>query len=188
MFLQMGLGRGFVVPLLATAMIASGASAALVAYSTVITNNTSAEKTYELTPMFTLTSNLGNTGGSGSLAIVVSDIRGGGAYIKSVGLTPIYTSFINAYQVATLTPSDPLVPVEPFGQASFSAQFTEQNYGVQGNINDIIKMQLKFILSVGDQAVISATFEVNTFVPTPGAVALIFMAGGFGVRGRRRSN
>ena len=47
MYLQKGLGKGFVMPLLATAMIASGANAALVSYSTVVTNNTLSEQTYE---------------------------------------------------------------------------------------------------------------------------------------------
>ena len=185
MYLQKGLGKGFVIPLLATAMIASGAKAALVTYSTVVTNNTTSEKEYDFSKEFTLTGNLGNTGGSGSLAIVVTDIRGGGAYVKGVGTTSIFASFVNNIQVASLTPPTSISAIQ-FGQGSYSAQFTAKNYGVLGNISDIIKSQLKFILSAGDQAIISSTFDVVSFTPTPGALALICMAGGFGLRGRRR--
>ena len=187
MYLQKGLGKGFVIPLLATAMIASGAKAALVTYSTVVTNNTTSEKEYDFSKEFTLTGNLGNTGGSGSLAIVVTDIRGGGAYVKGVGTTSIFASFVNNIQVASLTPPTSISAIQ-FGQGSYSAQFTAKNYGVLGNISDIIKSQLKFILSAGDQAVVSSTFEVVSLnlTPAPGAFALVFIAGGLGLRGRRR--
>ena len=193
MTLQKGLGKGFVMPLLATAMIASGAEAALVTFSTVVTNNTAAEKLYDFSSFLTLTSNMGNTSGSGSLAIVVTDIRGGGAYVKSVGTTALYASFVNSTSVATLTLTNIVgeatsITAGQFGQNSFSTRFTEKYYGVQGNINDIIKTQLKFILSAGDQAVVSSTFEVVSFVPVPGAIALIGIAGGFGLGRRRRSN
>jgi hypothetical protein len=184
MYLQKGLGKGFVMPLLATAMIASGAKAALVTISVVFSNNTTSEKEYDFNKEFTLTSDLGNTCGQGSLAILVTDIRGGGAYVKSVGTTSIFSNFVNNTQVASLTPPTSIT-ASPFGQGSYSAQFTPQNYGVLGNISDIIKSQLKFILSAGDQAVISSTFEVVA-IPTPGALALICIAGGFGLSRRRR--
>ena len=195
MYLQKGLGKGFAVPLFAAVMIACGAEAALVTFSTVVTNNTAAEKLYDLSSFLTLTSNMGNTSGSGSLAIVVTDIRGGGAYVKSVGTTALYASFVNSTSVATLTSTNIVgeatsITAGQFGQNSFSTRFTEKYYGVQGNINDIIKTQLKFILSAGDQAVVSSTFEVVSFVPVPvpGAIALIGIAGGFGLGRRRRSN
>ena len=170
MHLQKGLGKGFVMPLLATAMIASGAKAALVTFSTVVTNNTAAEKLYDFSSFLTLTSDMGNTSGS-----------------------PLYASFVNSTSVATLTSINLLgeatsIIAGQFGQNSFSTRFTDKNYGVQGNINDIIKTQLKFILSAGDQAVVSSTFEVVSFVPAPGAIALIGIAGGFGLGRRRRSN
>ena len=187
MHLQKGLGKGFVMPLLATAMIASGAKAALVTFSTVVTNNTAAEKLYDFSSFLTLTSDMGNTSGSGSLAIVVTDIRGGGAYVKGVGTTSIFASFVNNIQVASLTPPTSISAIQ-FGQGSYSAQFTAKNYGVLGNISDIIKSQLKFILSAGDQAVVSSTFEVVSFTPTPGALALICIAGGFGLSRRRRAS
>ena len=187
MYLQKGLGNGFAVPLFAAAMIVSGANAALVSYSTVVTNNTLSEQTYEFSKSFTLTGGLGITGGSGSLAILVTDIRGGGAYVKAFGANAIYTSFVNGVQVATLTPTIPAtITASAFGQGSYSQQFTPKNYGVLGNINDIIQTKLKFILSAGDQAVISSTFEVVAFTPAPGALALICIASGFGLRGRRR--
>ena len=187
MHLQKGLGKGFVIPLLATAMIASGAKAALVTFSTVVTNNTASEKQYDFSKEFTLTSDLGNAAGSASLAIVVTDIRGGGAYVKSVGTTAIFSSFVNSAQVGSLTPPT-TISASLFGQGSYSSQFTSKNFGVLGNISDIIKSQLKFILSAGDQAVVSSTFEVVSLnlTPAPGALALVFIAGGLGLRGRRR--
>jgi len=186
MYLQKGLGKGFAVPLFAAAMIVSGAKAALVSFSTVVTNNTTAEKEFTFTKDFTLMENLGNTGGFGSLAIVVTDVRGGGAYLKSSGLTSIYRSFVKNIECSQLTSNSSIVASQ-FGQSSYSIQYAPKPYGIVGNITDIIKTELKFILSAGDQAVISSTFEVNS-VPAPGALALICIAGGFSVRGRRRSN
>ncbi len=191
MYLQKGLGKGFAVPLFTAAMIVSGANAALVSYSTVVTNNTLSEQTYEFSKSYTLTGGLGITGGSGSLAILVTDIRGGGAYVKAFGANAIYTSFVNGVQVATITPTVPAtITASQFGQGSYSQQFTPKNYGVLGNINDIIQTQLKFILSAGDQAVISSTFEVVAFtpIPAPGSLALICIASGLGLRGRRRAS
>ncbi len=173
------------MPLLGTVMIVSGANAALVSFSKVITNNTLTEQVFELSKEWTLTDSLGNTGGSGSLAIVLTDIRGGGAYLKAAGTSPIYTSFINGTQVSLLNSG--LLNVAPYGQTSLSKSYNFTNYNVSGNINQIIHTQLKFILSAGDQAVISSTFEVVSFVPTPGALAFIGIACGVGLRGRRRN-
>ena len=75
MTLQKGLGKGFAIPLIAAAMVASGASAAMVSFSSVFTNNTLADKVYDISTVLLLTSPLGNTAGSGTLAIVVTDIR-----------------------------------------------------------------------------------------------------------------
>ena len=58
MYLQKGLGKGFAVPLFAAAMIVSGAKAALVSFSTVVTNNTTTEQ--EFTFRFSIKTLLNN--------------------------------------------------------------------------------------------------------------------------------
>lgn len=187
MTLQKGLGKGIAVPLIAAAMVASGASAAMVSFSSVFTNNTLADKVYDISSALTLTSPLGNTAGSGTLAIVVSDIRGGGAYVKSVGSSALYTSFVNGVKVAEMAPAFTL-SASAFGQNSHTESFNKTSYGVSATINHVIDEKFKFVLSAGDQAVVSGTFVVVSAVPAPGAIGLVGIAGGFSVRGRRREN
>ena len=187
MTLQKGLGKGFAVPLIAAAMVASGASAAMVSFSSVFTNNTLADKVYDIRSALSLTSPLGNTAGSGTLAIVVSDIRGGGAYVKSVGLTALYTSFVKGVKVAEMGSAFNL-SASAFSQNSYTDSFNKTSYGVSATTNDEIDKKFRVILSAGDQAVVSGTFVVVSAVPAPGAIGLVGIAGGFAVRGRRREN
>ncbi|MCE9619535.1 MAG: hypothetical protein K8R92_06470 [Planctomycetes bacterium] len=177
-------------------LAASAANAALVTFTTVVTNNTLQDKLYDFSNSLELTSALGNTGGSGSISIVVSDLRGGGAYVKSVGSSSIYSSFVRTNMVAQLATAvafdgSPLViSAGHRSQASYAQSFTQPSFGLVGNVNDTIAMELKFVLSAGDQAAISGTFEVISSepIPAPGAAALVCMACGIGLRGRRREH
>ena len=192
MNLQIGIGRGFVISLFATTLIASAANAAMVSFSTVFTNNTAADKVFDVSNFLTLSHSLGNTGGSGSLAIVVSDIRGGGAYLKGVGSSAVFSTFVQTTKVGELASTNSFAPFAvvagTFGQMSYSDNFAREYFGAVANVNDVLQTQLKFILSAGDQAVVSGTFVVVSAVPAPGAFALICIAGGVGLRGRRRMN
>ena len=192
MNLQIGIGRGFAMSLFATTLIASAANAAMVSFSTVFTNNTAADKVFDVSNFLTLSHSLGNTGGSGSLAIVVSDIRGGGAYLKGVGSSAVFSTFVQSTKVGELASTNSFAPFAvvagTFGQMSYSDNFAREYFGAVANANDVLQTQLKFILSAGDQAVVSGTFVVVSAVPAPGAFALICMAGGVGLRGRRRMN
>ena len=192
MNLQIGIGRGFVISLFATTLIASAANAAMVSFSTVFTNNTAADKVFDVSNFLTLSHSLGNTGGSGSLAIVVSDIRGGGAYLKGVGSSAVFSTFVQSTKVGELASTNSFAPFAvmagTFGQMSYSDNFAREYFGAVANVNDVLQTQLKFILSAGDQAVVSGTFVVVSAVPAPGAFALICIAGGVGLRGRRRMN
>jgi hypothetical protein len=192
MNLQIGIGRGFAMSLFATTLIASAANAAMVSFSTVFTNNTAADKVFDVSNFLTLSHSLGNTGGSGSLAIVVSDIRGGGAYLKGVGSSPVFSTFVQSTKVGELASTNSFAPFAvmagTFGQMSYSDNFAREYFGAVANVNDVLQTQLKFILSAGDQAVVSGTFVVVSAVPAPGAFALICIAGGVGLRGRRRMN
>jgi hypothetical protein len=192
MNLQIGIGRGFAMSLFATTLIASAANAAMVSFSTVFTNNTAADKVFDVSNFLTLSHSLGNTGGSGSLAIVVSDIRGGGAYLKGVGSSPVFSTFVQSTKVGELASTNSFAPFAvmagTFGQISYSDNFAREYFGAVANVNDVLQTQLKFILSAGDQAVVSGTFVVVSAVPAPGAFALICIAGGVGLRGRRRMN
>ena len=190
MNLQIGIGRGFAMSLFATTLIASAANAAMVSFSTVFTNNTAADKVFDVSNFLTLSHSLGNTGGSGSLAIVVSDIRGGGAYLKGVGSSPVFSTFVQSTKVGELASTNSFAPFAvmagTFGQMSYSDNFAREYFGAVANVNDVLQTQLKFILSAGDQAVVSGTFVVVSAVPAPGAFALVCIAGGVGLRGRRR--
>ena len=190
MNLQIGIGRGFVISLFATTLIASAANAAMVSFSTVFTNNTAADKVFDVSNFLTLSHSLGNTGGSGSLAIVVSDIRGGGAYLKGVGSSAVFSTFVQSTKVGELASTNSFAPFAvmagTFGQMSYSDNFAREYFGAVANVNDVLQTQLKFILSAGDQAVVSGTFVVVSAVPAPGAFALVCIAGGVGLRGRRR--
>ena len=192
MNLQIGIGRGSAISLFAITLIASAANAAMVSFSTVFTNNTAADKVFDVSNFLTLSHSLGNTGGSGSLAIVVSDIRGGGAYLKGVGSSPVFSTFVQSTKVGELASTNSFAPFAvvagTFGQMSYSDNFAREYFGAVANANDVLQTQLKFILSAGDQAVVSGTFVVVSAVPAPGAFALICMAGGVGLRGRRRMN
>ena len=192
MNLQIGIGRGFAMSLFATTLIASAANAAMVSFSTVFTNNTLADKVFDVSNFLTLSHSLGNTGGSGSLAIVVSDIRGGGAYLKGVGSSAVFSTFVQTTKVGELASTNSFAPFAvvagTFGQMSYSDNFAREYFGAVANVNDVLQTQLKFILSAGDQAVVSGTFVVVSAVPAPGAFALICIAGGVGLRGRRRMN
>ena len=192
MNLQIGIGRGFAMSLFATTLIASAANAAMVSFSTVFTNNTAADKVFDVSNFLTLSHSLGNTGGSGSLAIVVSDIRGGGAYLKGVGSSAVFSTFVQSTKVGELASTNSFAPFAvmagTFGQMSYSDNFAREYFGAVANVNDVLQTQLKFILSAGDQAVVSGTFVVVSAVPAPGAFALICIAGGVGLRGRRRMN
>ena len=192
MNLQIGIGRGFVISLFATTLIASAANAAMVSFSTVFTNNTAADKVFDVSNFLTLSHSLGNTGGSGSLAIVESDIRGGGAYLKGVGSSAVFSTFVQSTKVGELASTNSFAPFAvmagTFGQMSYSDNFAREYFGAVANVNDVLQTQLKFILSAGDQAVVSGTFVVVSAVPAPGAFALICIAGGVGLRGRRRMN
>ena len=178
--------------LFATTLIASAANAAMVSFSTVFTNNTAADKVFDVSNFLTLSNSLGNTGGSGSLAIVVSDIRGGGAYLKGIGTSAVFSTFVQSTKVGELANTNSFVPFAvvagTFGQMSYSDNFVREHFGAVANANDVLQTQLKFILSAGDQAVVSGTFVVVSAVPAPGAFALICIAGGVGLRGRRRMN
>ena len=178
--------------LFATTLIASAANAAMVSFSTVFTNNTAADKVFDVSNFLTLSHSLGNTGGSGSLAIVVSDIRGGGAYLKGVGSSAVFSTFVQTTKVGELASTNSFAPFAvvagTFGQMSYSDNFAREYFGAVANVNDVLQTQLKFILSAGDQAVVSGTFVVVSAVPAPGAFALICIAGGVGLRGRRRMN
>ena len=189
---QIGIGRGFAISLFATTLIASAANAAMVSFSTVFTNNTAADKVFDVSNFLTLSHSLGNTGGSGSLAIVVSDIRGGGAYLKGVGSSAVFSTFVQSTKVGELASTNSFAPFAvmagTFGQMSYSDNFAREYFGAVANVNDVLQTQLKFILSAGDQAVVSGTFVVVSAVPAPGAFALICIAGGVGLRGRRRMN
>ena len=189
---QKGIGRGFAMSLFATTLIASAANAAMVSFSTVFTNNTAADKVFDVSNFLTLSHSLGNTGGSGSLAIVVSDIRGGGAYLKGVGSSAVFSTFVQTTKVGELASTNSFAPFAvvagTFGQMSYSDNFAREYFGAVANVNDVLQTQLKFILSAGDQAVVSGTFVVVSAVPAPGAFALICIAGGVGLRGRRRMN
>lgn len=192
MNLQIGIGRGFAMSLFATTLIASAANAAMVSFSTVFTNNTLADKVFDVSNFLTLSHSLGNTGGSGSLAIVVSDIRGGGAYLKGIGTSAVFSTFVQSTKVGELANTNSFAPFAvvagTFGQMSYSDNFAREHFGAVANVNDVLQTQLKFILSAGDQAVVSGTFVVVSAVPAPGAFALICIAGGVGLRGRRRMN
>jgi len=190
---QRGNGKGLVVvALAASAFIATAANADMVSFTTVVTNNTTQEKVYDFNKIIALSVG-GNLGGSGSIAITVTDLRGGGAYVKSIDANPIYSGFINTNLVAHLTPQNQYgnsvsVLAGEFSNGSYSQTFSQQSYGVLGHIGDTIQTRLKFILSAGDQATVSSTFVVQaSAIPSPGALALVFLAGSFGLCGRRRS-
>jgi hypothetical protein len=180
---------------LASALAASAANAALVTFTTVVTNNTTQEKSYDFSSDFELPASLGNVGGHGSFVIVVSDIRGGGAYVKTKPFTSMYTGSVGETQVAhlglPLAENNPLiVAAGAYSQATYSASFTTESFGVNANAHDMITMRLQFVLSAGDQAMVSGTFEVlpSEPIPAPGAAALALIASGVGLRGRRRTH
>jgi len=171
------------------------ADAALLSLSKVVTNTTASDQNYEFEVSFLVTQQILDAGMYGGVVVAVTDFNRNGASVTSWADGSFYSAFVNASEVQTFvpqgsspTPGSFLLQAPARGQASFMQDFGSPASPLLMNRNivasDIVKLKLNFRLSAGDQAAISARFDVVA-VPASPAVAVL---AGVALCRRRRTN
>jgi len=171
------------------------ADATLLSLSKVVTNTTASAKDYAFEVSITVTDAMQSAGIYGGFAVAVSDFNRNGASIASTNEGMLYSGWINADMVKSFVPQVPgttgggfSLLAGSFGQATFAQDFSSsalpQALGRDVEVNDILKLKFQFRLSAGDQAAISARFDVVA-VPASPAVAVL---AGVALCRRRRTN
>ena len=170
------------------------ADAALLSLSRVVTNTTASDQNYEFEVSLLVTQQILDAGMYGGVVVAVTDFNRNGASVTSADRS-FYSAFVNASEVQTFvpqgsspTPGSFLLQAPARGQASFMQDFGSPTSPLLMNRNivasDIVKLKLNFRLSAGDQAAISARFDVVA-VPASPAVAVL---AGVALCRRRRTN
>jgi hypothetical protein len=181
----------------ALAMVGS-ADAALLSLSKVVTNTTASAKDYTLEVSITVSDEIRDAGIYGGFAVAVTDFNRNGASLASTNDGMLYSGWVNADMVKSFVPQMPgtaagvfSLLAGSFGQATFAQDFGSsalpQALGRDVEANDILKLKFQFRLSAGDQAAISARFDVIQMDPVPAPAAAALLAG-FALCGRRRTN
>ncbi|MGA1265808.1 MAG: hypothetical protein ACO32J_01355 [Phycisphaerales bacterium] len=181
----------------ALAMVSS-ADAALLSLSKVVTNTTASARDYSFEVSITVTDAIQDAGIYGGFAVAVTDFNRNGASVASTNDGMLYSGWVNADMVKAFVPQVPGTPAGgfnllagSFGQATFAQDFGSsalpQSLDRDVEVNDIIKLKFQFRLSAGDQAAISARFDVVQMDPVPAPAAAALLAGVTLLR-RRRTN
>jgi hypothetical protein len=181
----------------ALAMVGA-ADAALLSLSKVVTNTTTSTRDYAFEVSITVTDAMQSAGIYGGFAVAVTDFNRNGASLASTNEGMLYSGWINADMVKSFVPQVPGTAGGGFsllagslGQATFAQDFGSsalpQALGRDVEVNDILKLKFQFRLSAGDQAAISARFDVVQMDPVPAPAAAALLAG-FVLCGRRRTN
>ena len=198
--MKKGKGKGFAAAALLASGVAifavsSGASAALVTISKVLTNNTATTQSYQFSEMLTITEAISQIGAIGSVSMVVTDFNRNGATVASDSGN-FYSGWINGAKVQSFMPgpgpTSYSLTAAARGQASMSTGFGSPDPVALGQglaVNDTIEVRFNFTLSAGDQVAFTGTFDLVNYsaVPAPSAAALILLSPLFGGRHRRRT-
>jgi hypothetical protein len=109
---------------------------------------------------------------------------GDGGTLSSLGETPVWTSYVDAAQIAALLPGPISTSAGPFGSATLgSDQFGVPIPSMVGPaLGNSMTIRLRFSLTAGDQASFTSVFVLQS-VPAPAGLALLGLAG---LTGRRR--
>lgn len=189
-----------VLSLAAAGGFAGSADAGVVSLSRIITNTRATAQTYTFDAVITATEHLVNAGVFGSLSVVVTDFNRNGVSITSTSSGDLYSGWIGSNlaqkfvpQVAGTAPGSFLLTALANQQASFSGGFGNNiapvATGLAMAIGDEIRVRMQFTLSAGDQAAISASFNVLEAVAVPSpASAAVAVGAGWLVRRRRAEN
>lgn len=169
----------------------SPGGAAFVDANIVVTNTSSTVQTFSLLMSLNVADPiLPDSLINGAVSATVTNNQfSGGADLNAASGDSIYKGFIDLVDpftdapVATLL-DDPysLSTPDPFGTASDSAQFGDPDPLAGPAVNSNIAILLSFELSPGDSASVTGLLNV---IPTPGAIALLGIAGFAGGRRRR---
>jgi MYXO-CTERM domain-containing protein len=174
------------------------ADAALLSLSRVVTNTTATTQDYEFEVSFLVTQQILDAGMFGGVVVAVTDFNRNGAFVSSWTDGSFYSAFVNASRVQSFvpqgsspTPGSFLLQAPSRGQASFMQEFGSSTSPLFMNRNvvasDIVRLKMQFRLSAGDQAAISARFDVVQMDPVPAPAAAALLAGVTLLR-RRRTN
>lgn len=193
--MKKGKGKGFAATALlasgaAIFAVSSGASAALVTISKIVTNNTATTQTYEFSEQIVISQAVSDVKAFGSVSMTVTDFNRNGATVTS-DAGNFYSGLINGTKVHSFMPgSSPAsysLSAASRGQAAMTAEFgnpTPIAIGKSLIVNDILEVRFNFTLTAGDQMAFTGAFNL---IPAPSAAALMLLSPIFGGRHRRRT-
>jgi len=193
--MKKGQGKGFAAAALlasgaAIFAVSSGASAALVTISKIVTNNTATTQSYEFSEQIVVSQAISDLKAFGSVSMTVTDFNRNGAVVTS-DAGNFYSGLINSAKVHSFMPgSSPTsysLTAASRGQASMMADFGNPTpIAIAKNlvVNDVLEVRFNFTLSAGDQVAFTGAFNL---IPAPSAAALMLLSPIFGGRHRRRT-
>ena len=158
-----------------------------ISYSFNITNVSGTTQTFDLsTSIGTSGSHAGPSLIRGSTSGSINDNNLDGVTISTVAGSSLYSALVDGSAVRTLH-DDPFSVFFPVGGTNIpTATTVDHGLGAYENIatgwNSSIGIRNHFTLTAGDTAQMVSTFEI---IPTPGATALLAVAGVAAVRRRR---
>jgi len=189
-----------VTSVVAAAAIASSADAGVVTLSKIVTNTRSTAQTYDFEATITSPASMSHAGILGSISVVVTDFNRNGVTLASTSAGDLYSAYIRGSRVMRFVPELPNVVPGTFqlqaaanGQATYSGGFGNTLVPVASNTfvtsGDELRVRMQFTLSAGDQAAITASFQVveTDPVPAPGTAVLLMLGAAFSRR-RRSGN
>ena len=170
--------------------LSSGASAALVTISKIVTNNTATTQSYEFSEQIVISQAISDVKAFGSVSMTVTDFNRNGATVTS-DAGNFYSGLINGTKVHSFMPGNSpasySLTAASRGQAAMTAEFgnpTPIAIGKNLIVNDILEVRFNFTLSAGDQMAFTGAFNL---IPAPSAAALMLRSPSCGGRHRRRT-